>query len=470
MAASGESALRSTHSHPVGEASKPGLDETTPVSFADTLRLFTGEGGMRTFKVWLYKLFCDRSGFHPVRSLLALKAEILWSHGDHSGVRHVAGELASRHRCTLGYYFLAQSAHVRGETASALDWLAKLLQANPDHTDGIYLKARCLAESGGREGAWKALESLALRKKRAKTWQQLANLVETPEDLRDLLGIHRKAVAKGVIPEFSREVSNHLSVAAMRGGDHALAKSLWKEILGKALDKPSHFAGRRPKVDVYCRKRAETALSDLRSALGAASIEMFLISGTLLGCIREGRLLGHDKDIDVGIWNTVDSDALTAAIRASGSFQFIVSRSPHITRVRHLNGIPIDLFRHHREADDCWHASSKIIWHNSPFSLTETRFLGESYLVPADHDTYLRENYGDWRTPKTDFDSAFDTPNGELVQKDELVVHCLKMLFSAASANRSSKIAYYLGKLRGLDEAKFADEFQARYRGNSARP
>lgn len=469
MAASGESALRPPHGHPVGEPPKSGAEEAPPVSFLDTLRLFTGEGGMRTFKVWLYKLFCDRSGFHPVRSLLALKAEILWSHGDHSGVRQVAGELATRHRCTLGYYFLAQSAHVRGETWAALDWLAKLLHANPDHSDGIYLKARCLVENGEREAAWKALESLALRKKRVKTWQQLANLVETPDDLRDLLGVHRKAVAKGVIPEFHREISNHLSVGAMRGGDHALAKSLWKTIIGKALDKPARFKSRRPKVDVYCRKRAETALSDLRAALEAASIEMFLISGTLLGCVREGRLLGHDKDIDVGIWNSVDPAALAAAIRASGNFQFIVSRSPHITRVRHLNGIPIDLFRHHREADDCWHASSKIIWHNSPFELTGTRFLGESYLVPADHDTYLRENYGDWRTPKTDFDSAFDTPNGELVQKDELIVHCLKMLFSAASANRSSKIAYYLGKLRELGERAFADEFQTRYRGSAPR-
>lgn len=469
MAAPGESALRSAHGNSVCEPTKARPDEAPPVSFAETLRLFTGEGGLRVFKVWLYKLLCDRGGFHPVRSLLALKAEILWSHGDHAGVRQAAGALVSRYNCTLGCYHLAQSSHVRGEMDTALEWLEKLLSANPDHTDGIYLKARCLDESARRDEAWSLLENIALRNKRVKSWQQLANLVHTPEDLRRLLGIHRKAVAKGIIPEFSREVSNHLAVAAMRGGDHGLAKSLWKEILNRALDKPALFVNRRPKVDVYSQGRAETALSDLRAALEAASIEMFLISGTLLGCIREGRLLGHDKDIDVGIWENVDPAGLAAAVRACGRFQFIASRSPHIVRVRHLNGIPLDLFIHHREEDDYWHASSKIVWHNSPFTLVETRFLGERFLVPADHDTYLRENYGDWHTPKPDFDSAFDTPNGELVQKDELVVHCLKMLFAAASENRPAKIAYYLGKLGDLGERGFADSFQSRYRGPSAR-
>lgn len=465
MAAPGETVLHPAHGPSVGEPLKANPDDAVSVSFADTLRLFTGEGGLRTFKIWVHKLFCDRGGFHPVRSLLALKAEILWTHGDHAGVRQTAGALASKYRCTLGYYYLAQSAHVRGELETALEWLEKLLLAKPDHTDGTYLKARCLDEAGNRDAAWALLEGLALRRKRTKTWQQLANLVESPADLRRLLETHRMALAKELIPEFSREISNHLSVAAMRGGDPELAKSLWREILNQALDKPSTFANRRPKVDIYSQGRAETALSDLRSALESASIEMFLISGTLLGCIREGRLLGHDKDIDVGVWENVESSALAAALRACGKFQFIASRSPHIVRVRHLNGIPLDLFRHYREPHDCWHASSKIVWHNSPFALTEARFLGERYLVPADHDTYLRENYGDWRTPKTDFDSAFDTPNAELVQKDELIVHCLKMIHSSAAENAPARIRYYLEKLDHLGESPFASEFRLRYFG-----
>lgn len=432
-----------------------------------TLALLVREGGMRALKIWVHKLFCDRGGFHPVRSMLALKAEILWSHGDHEGVRQVATELAEKHRGTLGHFYLAQSAAVTGDLAAACDQLHRLLAIKPDHTDGIYLLARCNADLGRPEEAWKDLEALALRRKRVKTWQQLANLVETPAELRRVLDTHRKAVAKGLIPEFHREISNHLSVAAMRGGDHELAKSLWRDILAKALDRPAMFKARRPKVDVYSRGRAEKALSDLRAALGAASIEMFLISGTLLGCVREGRLLSHDKDIDVGIWDHVDPAALSAAIRASGRFQFIVSRSRHIVRVRHLNGIPLDLFIHYREPDDYWHASSKLVWHNSPFTLVPADFLGESYLVPADHDTYLRENYGDWRTPKTDFDSAFDTPNGEVTRKDELIVHTIRMLFASVSRGASNKIAYYLGKLEDLGERELVASFRRKHRATS---
>lgn len=468
MAVPGESSPRADGLSPSG---LPVCRESRDVSASTgigTLGLLVREGGLRALKIWIHKMLCDRGGFHPVRSMLALKAEILWSQGDHEGVRKVAAEIAEKHQGTLGHFYLAQSAAVTGDAAAACDHLKRLLALNPDHTDGIFLLARCHVDLGRTEDAWKALESLALRHKRVKTWQQLANLVDAPEDLRRLLDIHRKAVAKGVIPEFHREISNHISVAAMRGGDHELAKSLWREILLKALDRPAMFKVRRPKVDVYSRGRAEKALSDLRAGLEAASIEMFLISGTLLGCIREGRLLGHDKDIDVGIWDHVDPAALTAAIHASGRFQFIVSRSRHIVRVRHLNGIPLDLFVHYREADDYWHASSKIIWHNSPFTLVPAAFLGESYLVPADHDTYLRENYGaDWRTPKTDFDSAFDTPNGEVTQHDELIVHVLRMLFESASRGSSNKIACYLGKLEDLGERDLARTFRSKHRAAS---
>jgi hypothetical protein len=252
-----------------------------------------------------------------------------------------------------------------------------------------------------------------------------------------------------------------LSVAAMRGGDHETAKALWRNIITRALASPNGFRSRRPKVDVYTQGLAEKALVDLKKSLDASGIPMFLISGTLLGCVREGRLLGHDKDIDVGIWDDVPMEKIHAALQRSGLFIHLLSRSPHYVRVRHLNGIPLDLFYHYRDEKTWWHAGPKMKWHNSPFTLCPREFLGEAFLVPEDHDTYLTENYGDWRTPRIEFDSAFDTPNREVTEPEELIVHCLKHLFQSVSKGSADKTAYYLGKLDELGEKPFVSTFRA---------
>lgn len=433
----------------------------------EIFQMLRQEGGGRTLKLWFHKQFCDRSGFHPVKSLLVLRAEMQWSAGDHEGVRQTALRLVEKHRSTLGRYYLAHSAWVRGEIVEAEKWLGELLALKPDHGDGIYLQAACAVDRGDRDRAWEILELFALRSKRVKTWQQLANLVEGPADLRRLQACHARAVKMKMIPEFRREIDNYLSMAAMRGGDHETAKALWRNIITRALASPGGFRSRRPKVDIYSRGLAEKALVDLKKTLDAAAIPMFLISGTLLGCVREGRLLGHDKDIDVGIWDDVPVEEIQAALRRSGLFALIHPHSQHYLRVRHLNGIPLDLFYHYRDGKSWWHASGKIKWHNSPFTLGTRDFLGEAFLVPEDHDTYLTENYGDWRTPQVDFDSVFDTPNREVVRPEEVIVHCLKHLFQSVSKGASRKTGYYLGKLDDLGEKSFVSTFRAASRGAS---
>jgi hypothetical protein len=430
---------------------------------SEILQMLSQEGSGRTVKLWLHKQFCDRSGFHPVRSLLILRAEMQWCRGDHDGLRETSLRLVERHRSTLGRYYLAHSAFVRGEIAEAEKWLVELLAIKPDHGDATYLQAACAVERGDREHAWQVLERLALRSNRIKTWQQLAHLVETPGDLQRLRDCHAKAVETKVIPRFRREISSHLAVAAMRGGDTDAARVIWRDIITRALESPNGFRSRRPKVDVYSQGLAEKALLDLKTTLDAAGIPMFLISGTLLGCVREGRLLGHDKDIDVGIWDDVPAETIHAALRRSGLFLLIHPRSPNYLRVRHVNGIPLDLFYHFREADSWWHASGKLRWHNSPFTLGSREFLGETFLVPADHDTYLTENYGDWRTPRVDFDSAFDTPNGEVTRPDEVVVHTLRMLHAAAG-KPDGRVETHLRRLVEMGEGELVATFRKKYR------
>lgn len=452
--------IRSTKDPRVSEAAVSG-DPAIP----HPLRLLAREGGYRALKLGISKLVRGGALFHYKPALLALQAEILWANGDHPGVCRIANTLVRDHQSVLGHFYLAQSAYVRGDRAAAEESLRNLLAIDPKHTDGIYLMATCAMDAGDRERAWRMLENTALTSSRAKTWLLLAQLVESKADLARLFDCHARAREKKVIHAYGKDIADHLALGALRGGDCEKAKSIWRDMLLHLAAKPGKFGSRKRKKADYTTRRAERALVDLKRALEFAEIEMFLVSGTLLGCIREGRLLSHDKDIDVGIWEDVPAESVRSALRRSGLFTSIPSRSPQMLRVRHVNGIPLDLFYHFREPADCWHGGIKLKWHNSPFALTGTSFLNETFLVPADHDLYLTENYGDWRIPKTDFDSAFDTPNGEVIHQDELVVHSFKMLLHCHLKGAASKVEYYLGKLCDMGESEFAAAFR-KARGN----
>ncbi|SEA28919.1 hypothetical protein [Alkalimonas amylolytica] len=176
------------------------------------------------------------------------------------------------------------------------------------------------------------------------------------------------------------------------------------------------------------QQKAQLALSCLQQDFQRMGQQFFLISGTLLGCIREGGILSHDKDIDVGVMDHVPLDRLAQGLRQSG--RFLVQHSAHdkVLQVRHANGVLIDIFTHWLQGGLLHHSGQKTAWTNTPFSLTETEFLGGRYAIPAEPERYLEENYGDWRTPKTEYDTFSDTPNMYVTNPDELHCYYLRML------------------------------------------
>lgn len=188
-------------------------------------------------------------------------------------------------------------------------------------------------------------------------------------------------------------------------------------------DKKIRRSSRRDWAD-----RAGTALADLQEALGQKGIEFFLISGTLLGCVRENQLLGHDKDVDIGVFGSVSLDTVRSAVSSSLKMKEREIGSADCLYVRHVNGVMIDIFRHYEEGGKVWHGGIKTRWWNTPFELRQTQFLGHQFAVPSDPDLYLTENYGDWQTPVTLFDTFLDTPNMEVTDEDVLTLYFLLTL------------------------------------------
>lgn len=189
---------------------------------------------------------------------------------------------------------------------------------------------------------------------------------------------------------------------------------------------------------------AKQTLADFLALFPTTQLPWFLVSGTFLGLIRENGFLAHDYDIDLGVFeDEIDIQAVRVAILASDKFVLkkydhhkstlfqakTASKNadvPYILKIIHVSGIHIDLFIHYRDTTQTpaiyWHGSSLHRWENSAFALKSYDFYDHQVLGPADADTYLTENYGDWRTPVTEFNCTTDTPNLALVPHPIAVV------------------------------------------------
>ncbi len=211
------------------------------------------------------------------------------------------------------------------------------------------------------------------------------------------------------------------------------------DFVASELDKRlSSLAVRSPSGRSLPPAGALEVLTLLRDALQAADMRPFLMSGTLLGVVRDGRLLRHDYDLDIGL---APGDA--PAVRVADVLRDVPCLTVTVEewRVwgRHSSGIDFDVFVHYESDQRYWHATRTHEWWNSPFTLVERDVQGQSFLVPDDVDTYLSENYGNWGSPTVFFDKSFDTPNRRFLQTTEALMYLYETVLGATTPSGSDR-------------------------------
>lgn len=166
---------------------------------------------------------------------------------------------------------------------------------------------------------------------------------------------------------------------------------------------------------------ASIALSDLISILGKHGVKGFLVSGTLLGYAREGGILEHDKDIDIGVIGWEKQYDVYITLQESGQFilhpSFLKGHRMFYLPIRHkLTGISIDVFFYHETdgklvtgVDFVFGYQQKFAF--TPFDLTTIRFLNVDMYIPKDYDLNLRENFGKWKIPDASYISHLESPS-----------------------------------------------------------
>lgn len=165
---------------------------------------------------------------------------------------------------------------------------------------------------------------------------------------------------------------------------------------------------------------ASKALADLATVFEAHSIPFFLVSGTLLGYAREGQLLKHDKDIDVGVLGWEHQYSIGMALQKSTQFSlsadFLKGQKVYYIPISHNEtGFIIDLFFYHEAHGKYVTGVDFFFGHQqtfafSPFELEATEFLGVPMYVPSDVDRNLTENFGNWRVSDPGYISHLEAP------------------------------------------------------------
>ena len=138
--------------------------------------------------------------------------------------------------------------------------------------------------------------------------------------------------------------------------------------------------------------------------------ELFLVYGTLLGCVRDGDFIAGDDDVDVG-YLTDAADPATVKAETLGIVEDLLALGYDVGC--RISGGLFKLYIEERELDiyPVWFADERA-WAYSDIDaqradfepLTTTDFKGTEVAVPADAAAVLAGTYGpDWRIPSPGF-------------------------------------------------------------------
>lgn len=306
---------------------------------------------------------------------------------------------------------LAEALHDEGKRALAVAVAEKAVQVDATASDAHFTLGNLRMKSGDVEGAEKAFEKAA-----------------------------------EVDPGHAHARSN-IAVCRFLSGDiegalRAQLEALPVVQLSATAAEPSHVG--------FDRQLARTALLALKEALDRRKVEFFLVAGTLLGLVRERDFLAHDKDIDIGLFDTVSPEAVREALLESGEFDLKADFAPEKRYfTAYFRSMPIDFFRYASSGSSYVFGFNEneggVTWKFERFPLTVRRFFGAEFKVPDPPQRYLEQAYGDWRVPRRHFDPVQSSPARDRQSGDRGALYLtLNKVFMAVIEGRYALALEYL--------------------------
>ena len=224
---------------------------------------------------------------------------------------------------------------------------------------------------------------------------------------------------------------------------------------------------------------AAAALTDLQKVLAQFGTVPFLVSGTLLGYIRNGGFLSHDKDIDVGIFEVQNIFDILGCIANSQLFEvkynyLRIEKTYQVPVIHRATGMAIDIFVYYKTGNRLITGVQSNFGYTQNFTfkaleLEKVNFLGVEFSIPQDYRTNLEENFGAWEVPDSSFISHLECPTTvDVGGTVYLVVARLEMLRSLVEGKpkKVDRIANILRRWQDVPNAmqpELIERLQARF-------
>lgn len=215
---------------------------------------------------------------------------------------------------------------------------------------------------------------------------------------------------------------------------------------------------------------AVKGLLAFKHAMDDLGVPFFLAFGTLLGIVREGDILGHDKDMDMGVPWSVPREKLLDALRA---YDFVCPKEAKVRagtlgqwmyNVVHLpTRVNIDLFFARREGDTMDlgfdHPAGPLVWRFPRCGLKPIEFRGETFQAPDPVVPHLESIYGsEWQVPNANFDSLLIGHNRLPENHDLALAYGYNRLMGHINDRAWKKAAGYCEQIKQFSDEPLIDQ------------
>ncbi len=177
-------------------------------------------------------------------------------------------------------------------------------------------------------------------------------------------------------------------------------------------------------------REGDNVLGAATDVLKSIGVFHWLEFGTLLGVIRDGKLIAHDTDIDFGVFLEDQSPRIAAAFAEAGFNQVhrfeIEDGTYGLEESYEMNGVSVDLFYFTKTEDGMYchlfpvieknrRQVRELFTHVNEF--TQIEWQAVEVNIPADADRRLRDTYGDYEVPRKDWYTPTQALNSAIIDK-----------------------------------------------------
>ena len=210
---------------------------------------------------------------------------------------------------------------------------------------------------------------------------------------------------------------------------------------------------------------AKEALHALHEAIEKLQIQYFLAFGTLLGIVRDGDLLPHDKDMDIGVPFELPRPQLFAALDRFGfecgqKDKLLNPNTYNISVTHKASKIPIDLFFFKRtESGFVTGIDTKpvaLTWSFPYFKLEYCRWRDKLWLIPHEPEVFLATTYGaNWKVPDPYFDTVVSGCNRNRESDPVALAYAYTRMYDRIERQEWQKALGYCRQILRVREDQF---------------